>query len=333
MKLKKMAAAVLSALTVFSCSTPIHSFAWGWVKPGSSVEDMEKKLDELYGGEFGKFKEFEIYGYSDIFDGVSKKVFKLDGWYRSGVVARYDGTLIYMTTENKAEVKAFIEENYPDYYLMNDEEEYDENGYNFVTWTYDYDESGKDISDICNALKERNLISAFDYKFGGYSFYDMMFNQGYLTGYPTKYSDAMGKREDHTDELMQKLSGFVEENNLDFDVVLFDTLKMRTFGDGVNVPFYEMPSYVDAEGKYPDIFFDTPHVCVIPNEGVSDYEQSVVARRIKEEFGLDSILAWDQAIGDGGISFPDEHIDIFNAVLGDANNDGKMSISDAVAVL
>ena len=331
MKTVKISAVILSALTVFPCSVPVTSSAWGRVGSDVNANDMAEVLSEYYGV---KYKEWEIYGYDDWIDGVQMRLFREDvdldlvsDVYggAGGIAVKYYGTHIYMTTENKAEVEAFIKENYPEY-IISDEEEYDENGYNFKIVTYDHDKSLTDIPEICSALKEKDLISAFDYYINDYSFSGMSFaTNSYLTGYETNFST------EKQDELVQKLSDFVERNNLDFSVVSFDTLKMRTFGDGVNVPFYEMPSYVDAEGNYP-YYFAVPTVCAIPNEGVSDYEHGMVARKISEELGLPSGILTDQSTG-REISSSDEHIDVFNAVLGDANNDGKMSISDAVAVL
>lgn len=318
MKIKRISAVVLSILSIFSCSSPLCSSAWGSIGTDMSIEEMEKSVSEQYGQ---NYKEWAIYGYSDDFDGVNVKVFKAENNFRGAVAAVFKGTNIYMTTENKTETENFIKENYPAY---NTDGEYNENGYNFRIWTYYYDESRKDISDICSKLKEKNLISAFDYKIGGYSLHGLAIPE-YLTGYPTDFSDKKA------DELMQKLNDFVKNNNLDFSVVLFDRLEMKQFGNGVDTPFFEMPSYVDSEGKYP-YYFDMPVVCVIPNEGVSAYEHSETARKIYEELGLGEPLAWDQSVN-GSISSESEHIDIFNAVWGDANSDGKTSISDSVAIL
>ncbi len=292
--------------------------SWGSITTNLSISEMEKLVSEYYGQ---SYKEWAIYGYSEVFDGVNVKVFKAENDFRGAVAAVFNGTSIYMTTENKTETENFINENYPDY---NIDEEYNENGYNLRIWTYDYDESGKDIPDICNKLKEKDLISAFDYKIGGYSLHGMVIPE-YLTGYPTDFSDKKA------DELMQKLNNFVKNNNLNFNVVLFDKQEMKQFGNGVDTPFFEMPSYVNSEGKYP-YYFDIPVVCVIPNEGVSAYEHSEVARKIYEELGLGQPLAWDQSVN-GSIGSESEHIDVFNAVSGDANNDGRMSISDSVAIL
>ena len=290
--------------------------SWGSITTNLSISEMEKLVSEYYGQ---SYKEWAIYGYSEVFDGVNVKVFKKENDFRGAVAAVFNGTSIYMTTENKTEIENFINENYPDY---NIDEEYNENGYNLRIWTYDYDESGKDIPDICNKLKEKDLISAFDYKIGGYSLHGMVIPE-YLTGYPTDFSDKKA------DELMQKLNNFVKNNNLNFNVVLFDKQEMKQFGNGEDVS--EMPSYVNSEGKYP-YYFDIPVVCVIPNEGVSAYEHSEVARKIYEELGLGQPLAWDQSVN-GSIGSESEHIDVFNAVSGDANNDGRMSISDSVAIL
>ena len=290
--------------------------SWGSITTNLSISEMEKLVSEYYGQ---SYKEWAIYGYSEVFDGVNVKVFKAENDFRGAVAAVFNGTSIYMTTENKTEIENFIKENYPAY---NIDEEYNENGYNLRIWTYDYDESGKDIPDICNKLKEKNLISAFDYKIGGYSLHGLAIPE-YLTGYPTDFSDKKA------DELMQKLNNFVKNNNLNFNVVLFDKQEMKQFGNGEDV--FEMPSYVDAEGKYP-YYFDIPVVCVIPNEGVSAYEHSEVARKIYEELGLGQPLAWNQSVN-GSIGSESEHIDVFNAVSGDANNDGRMSISDSVAIL
>ena len=290
--------------------------SWGSITTNLSISEMEKLVSEYYGQ---SYKEWAIYGYSEVFDGVNVKVFQAENNIRGNVVAVYNGTSIYMTTENKTEIENFINENYPDY---NIDEEYNENGYNLRIWTYDYDESGKDIPDICNKLKEKDLISAFDYKIGGYSLHGMVIPE-YLTGYPTDFSDKKA------DELMQKLNNFVKNNNLNFSVVLFDKQEMKQFGNGEDVS--EMPSYVDSEGKYP-YYFDMPVVCVIPNEGVSAYEHSEVARKIYEELGLGQPFGWEQSVS-GSIGSESEHIDVFNAVSGDANNDGRMSISDSVAIL
>ena len=290
--------------------------SWGSITTNLSISEMEKLVSEYYGQ---SYKEWAIYGYSEVFDGVNVKVFKAENDFRGAVAAVFNGTSIYMTTENKTEIENFIKENYPDY---NIDEEYNENGYNLRIWTYDYDESGKDIPDICNKLKEKDLISAFDYKIGGYSLHGMVIPE-YLTGYPTDFSDKKA------DELMQKLNNFVKNNNLNFSVVLFDKQEMKQFGNGEDVS--EMPSYVNSEGKYP-YYFDIPVVCVIPNEGVSAYEHSEVARKIYEELGLGQPLAWNQSVN-GSIGSESEHIDVFNAVSGDANNDGRMSISDSVAIL
>ena len=318
MKIKRISAVVLSVLSVFSCSIPVSSSAWGSIGTDMSIEEMEKSVSEQYGQ---NYKEWAIYGYSDDFDGVNVKVFKAENNFRGAVAAVFKGTNIYMTTENKTETENFIKENYPAY---NTDREYSENGYNFRIWTYDYDESGRDVPDICNKLKEKDLISAFDYKIGEYSLHGLAIPE-YLTGYPTDFSDKKAN------ELMQKLNEFVKNNNLDFSVVLFDRLEMKQFGNGADEPFFELPSYVDAEGKYP-YYFDMPVVCVIPNEGVSAYEHSEVAKKIYEELGLGEPLAWDQSVN-GSISSESEHIDIFNAVWGDANSDGKTSISDSVAIL
>ena len=105
--------------------------SWGSITTNLSISEMEKLVSEYYGQ---SYKEWAIYGYSEVFDGVNVKVFKAENDFRGAVAAVFNGTSIYMTTENKTEIENFIKENYPAY---NIDEEYNENGYNFRIWTYD----------------------------------------------------------------------------------------------------------------------------------------------------------------------------------------------------
>ena len=49
MKYKKILAVVLSVLSVFSCSIPVSSSAWGSIGTDMSIEEMEKSVGEQYG--------------------------------------------------------------------------------------------------------------------------------------------------------------------------------------------------------------------------------------------------------------------------------------------
>ena len=315
---KRTMAIILSAVSALTCLSPLSAGALGEI----SSESLESAVSEYYGSEC---REWKIYAL-DEFDGTNTRVFQSADNLRGNLAAIYEGTSIYVSCDTPSKVIEYIEKNYPDYKT---DSEYTDNaeGFELKFNCKNYDPTGMDIRNICNGLKEKGLIDSFDYKIGGYNIKDL-YLEPYLTGYEA-YSEK-GK----ADKLVKTLTEFVNKHNLDFSVVVFNTEKkiIKEYPNLDILPF-EFTAYADSEGKYP-CYFEFPVVCLMPNEGVSDYEHSEVVKLVKEELGLDVTMGIDQSLGGGYVpSQEEQHIDVFNAILGDANNDRNVSISDAVKIL
>ena len=311
--MKKNLAIILSAITAVACLSPIGANALGNV----SSEDIEAAISELYETDY---KEWGIYAFDD-FDGIKVRAFQSVDNIRDNIVAVYDGMSLYMTSDNIAEVAKYMQENYPDYTITSG---YDVNGYNIVANTDNYDATGTEIRNICNGLKEKNLISAFDYQNSTYSLYYLNV-EPYLTGYKLNPKNA--------DETVKKLTDYIKDNNLSFSVVTFNTeeKKIMEFENEDILPF-EYTAYVDADGKYP-YFFSYPTVCLIPDENVTAYEHSQVSINIAKDLGLEVTPKYNSSLSIGSVSVGNAHIDVFNSLLGDANDDKNVSISDSVRIL
>lgn len=150
---------------------------------------------------------------------------------------------------------------------------------------------------ICDSLKEKFDVKAFNY-------YDDVKTLKVFTAASLnteqllhfEYSEWMNQN------ALDKLSNYVNENALDFDVVDNHAFESE---------FTKMCSLISANAMTID-------------------EQMAMAKEIKDNVDLEISFDIPESLRQEAVP---NSIDIYNAVDGDFNNDGELSMSDAVAIL
>lgn len=122
-----------------------------------------------------------------------------------------------------------------------------------------------------------------------------------ITTYNSRFCDI--------ENLEEVLTDYVKDNNLDFTVEILDVSGLDS----------ELQEYLK----------DTAIYDLVPNKEISMSDRFAVAMQIREDLGLTPDLVSFESSGD---SYSDE-VDVLNSVDGDANEDGKVNMSDATAVI
>lgn len=109
-----------------------------------------------------------------------------------------------------------------------------------------------------------------------------------------------------TEEKAKEIEQYVEENNLDFTV---------------ETTFYQI--------EFPTECFDYYRCHLIPNQDISMEEHFAVAKQIEDDLDVHMNFVWECSFN----NFSASDIDILNSIDGDANEDGKVNMADATAII
>ena len=153
-----------------------------------------------------------------------------------------------------------------------------------------------DAKVLCNALKEKGLITDFVLMENRVS------ESIWTTPYLTTYSGESNK------ELIEK---YINDNSLEFYVS--DEYDRKTVSEDM---FY--PNFTEYGMFY-----------VFPKNEITFEEHMAIAEKIKANLEITPYITSKETMGNEKSG----NIDVFNSVDGDANNDGETNMADAVLIM
>lgn len=92
----------------------------------------------------------------------------------------------------------------------------------------------------------------------------------------------------------------------------------------------KIEEYIQNSGINAQIMIENNVVYVVPSDNISLTEQLDIAKDIYNETGL---LPNYHAIPESCLKVSEASIDVYNAIDGDTNNDGELTVADAAAIL
>lgn len=292
--MKKLTKKILTALMASSCMFSAIAMSGNAIYSLNDINSPD--LDFLYNGKYGKCILIDK-KYNDYF--VDDYIYSDEQIKNTSIYCRPDGMECFglIPMKEKFGEGAFF--NLADGITEEEVEtffyEKIASNYNVVKFwpKYDYKISAslKECREVCNLLKEENLIDSFV----------IIDNVVQLQRYSFEVGDILGY--DCSEEQLELMENYVKETDIaDIQVV-------KTY-DSI------------TEGMYTEFILK-------PKTETTVEERIGMAVQIKEDTGISSCFITPESNTTAGTSY----IDVFNAVDGDANEDGETDLADATAII